>query len=63
MRVARKSYRTWEVSSETKAKTTYTVWFNGKWHCTCQGFRVHMQGCKHIRAVLESLRNEKDEEK
>ncbi|MHA1286214.1 MAG: SWIM zinc finger family protein [Candidatus Thorarchaeota archaeon] len=33
------------------------MWFNGSWHCTCQGFQIHMQGCRHISAVKEWIKN------
>lgn len=58
MSITKLSNNLWKVDGKTD---TYTVWIdvNGVFVCTCPfSSRKYKRVCKHIRIVMETLKNE-----
>lgn len=45
-----------KVVSSSRGKGEYNVTFNGKWNCTCSGFKYKGK-CSHIDKVKSELKN------
>jgi predicted nucleic acid-binding Zn finger protein len=49
------TYRVWLVGGDS-GDEYYISYDNGKWKCTCPGYLFHGKICKHIRRVMEELK-------